>query len=108
MYNRHEHINPNNRNNCFNNNYLHRYQTSRRKRRYKNSFFRCSNWLGSIWSNPHVYKWFISAAIGGIVWFFALKWLYNLGWLKTIVVAVILWIVASIVGVILPTGMGPF
>ncbi len=74
----------------------------------KTDFFRCSNWLGSIWSNPHVYKWFISAVIGGIVWFFALKWLYNMGWLKTIVVAVILWIVASIVGVILPTGMGPF
>ena len=62
MYNRHEHINPNNRNNCFNNNYLHRYQTSRRKRRYKNSFIRCSNWLGSIWSNPHVYKWFIGCS----------------------------------------------
>ena len=27
----------------------------------KNGFFRCSNWFGSIWSNPHVYKWFISA-----------------------------------------------
>ncbi len=50
----------------------------------------------------------LAAVIGGIVWFFALKWLYNMGWLKTIVVAVILWIVASIVGVILPTGMGPF
>jgi hypothetical protein len=31
-----------------------------------------------------------------------------MGWLKTIVVAVILWVVASIIGVILPTGMGPF
>ena len=50
----------------------------------------------------------IAAAIGGIVWLFALKWLYNMGWLKTIVVAVILWVVASIIGVILPTGMGPF
>jgi hypothetical protein len=50
----------------------------------------------------------LAAAIAGIVWFFALKWLYNMGWLKTIVVAVILWVVASIVGAILPTGMGPF
>jgi hypothetical protein len=50
----------------------------------------------------------IAAAIGGIIWLFALKWLYNMGWLKTIVVAVILWVVASIVGVILPTGTGPF
>lgn len=62
MYNRHEHINSNNRNNCFNNNYLHHYQTSRRKRRYKNSFFRCNNWLGSIWRNPHVYKRLISCS----------------------------------------------
>jgi hypothetical protein len=50
----------------------------------------------------------IAAAIGGIVWLFALRWLYNMGWLKTIVVAVILWVVASIIGVILPTGTGPF
>ncbi len=50
----------------------------------------------------------LAAAIAGIVWFFALKYLYNMGWLKTIVVAVILWVVASIVGAILPTGMGPF
>ena len=49
----------------------------------------------------------IAAAIGGIVWLFALRWLYNMGWLKTIVVAVILWVVASIIGVILPTGTGP-
>ena len=56
MYNRHEHINSHNRNYCFDNNYLHRYQTPRRKRRNKNGFFRCGNWFGSIWHYPHVYK----------------------------------------------------
>ena len=57
MYNRHEHINFHNRNNCFDNNYLHHYQTPRRKRRHKDGSFRCSNWFGSIWHCPHVHKW---------------------------------------------------
>jgi hypothetical protein len=38
---------------------------------------------------------------------FALKWLYNMSWLKVIAVAVIVWIIASIVGAVVPTGVGP-
>jgi hypothetical protein len=49
----------------------------------------------------------IPGAIGAIAWLLALKWLYSMGWLKVIVVAVIIWIVASIVGSVVPTGMGP-
>ena len=50
----------------------------------------------------------IAAAIGGIIWLVALKWLYNTGWLKAILIAVVLWIVVSIVGVFLPTFPNPF
>lgn len=50
----------------------------------------------------------IAAAIGGIIWLVALKWLYSTGWLKAILIAVVLWIVVSIVGVFLPTFPNPF
>ena len=50
----------------------------------------------------------IAAAIGGIIWLVALKWLYSTGWLKAILIAVVLWIVISIVGVFLPTFPNPF
>ena len=49
----------------------------------------------------------VAAIVGGIVWLISLKWLYKMGWLKSILVAVILWIIASIVGVLLPTASGP-
>lgn len=50
----------------------------------------------------------VAAAIGGIIWLVALKWLYSTGWLKAILIAVVLWIVVSIVGVFLPTFPSPF
>ena len=49
----------------------------------------------------------VAAIVGGIVWLISLKWLYKMGWLKSILVAVIIWIIASIVGVLLPTASGP-
>jgi hypothetical protein len=49
----------------------------------------------------------IAAAIAGIVWVFVLKWLYNMGWIKSIAVAVVIWIITTIIGAVLPTGVGP-
>jgi hypothetical protein len=49
----------------------------------------------------------IAAIIGGIVWLIALQHLYKIGWIKSLVIAVIIWIVTSIVGWFLPTLMGP-
>jgi len=49
----------------------------------------------------------VAAIVGGIVWLISLKWLYKMGWLKSTLVAVIIWIIASIVGVLLPTASGP-
>jgi hypothetical protein len=49
----------------------------------------------------------LAAIIGGIVWLLALKGLYKIGWLKAILIAVLIWIVAAIVGILLPTLTGP-
>jgi len=49
----------------------------------------------------------LAAIVGGIVWLFALRALYHIGWLKSLAVAVIIWIAASIVGILLPTVPGP-
>jgi hypothetical protein len=49
----------------------------------------------------------LTAFIAGIFWLLALKSLYKIGWIKSLVIAVIIWIVASIVGIFLPTLGGP-
>jgi hypothetical protein len=49
----------------------------------------------------------LAAIIGGIAWLLALKWLYRIGWLKSIIIAVIIWVITSIVGILLPTAPGP-
>ena len=49
----------------------------------------------------------LAAVVGGIAWLFSLKWLYKIGWIKSIIIAVIIWIIASIVGILLPTAPGP-
>lgn len=49
----------------------------------------------------------IAGIIGGIAWLFALRWLYHMGWLKTIIVAIVVWIAAIIIGAVIPTGIGP-
>jgi hypothetical protein len=49
----------------------------------------------------------LAAIVGGIVWLISLRWLYRMGWFKSIFVAVIIWIIASIAGVLLPTASGP-
>lgn len=49
----------------------------------------------------------LAAVVGGIVWLIALRALYDIGWLKALVIAVIIWIAATIVGLLLPTAPGP-
>lgn len=44
----------------------------------------------------------IAAFIAGIVWLIALQKLYSIGWLKSLIIAVVIWIVTSIVGIFLP------
>lgn len=49
----------------------------------------------------------LTALIAGIFWLLALRYFYKIGWLKSLVIAIIIWIVASIVGLFLPTLGGP-
>jgi hypothetical protein len=49
----------------------------------------------------------IAGAVGGFIWSLALWALYDIGWLKAVVIAVIVWIAATIVGLVLPTVPGP-
>ncbi len=49
----------------------------------------------------------VAALIGGLAWLIALASLYRMGWLKSLVIAVIIWVFATIVSVVLPTIAGP-
>lgn len=47
----------------------------------------------------------IAALIGGIAWLMALGGLYSIGWIKSFIIAVFIWIFATIVSMVLPTVM---
>jgi hypothetical protein len=49
----------------------------------------------------------VAAFIAGIVWLLALQHLYSIGWLKSLAIAVVVWIVTSIAGWFLPALTGP-
>jgi hypothetical protein len=49
----------------------------------------------------------LAAVIAGIFWLLALKALYKIGWLKALLIAVLIWILTAIVGLFLPTLTGP-
>ena len=49
----------------------------------------------------------IAAIVAGIVWLIALRSFYKMGLLKSLVVAFVIWIFATIIGVFLPTVTGP-
>jgi hypothetical protein len=48
----------------------------------------------------------LAAGIGGIAWLAVLGSIYDIGWLKSLLIAVLVWIVVSILS-FLPTVMGP-
>ena len=50
--------------------------------------------------------WLASLA-GGIAWLIALGFLYGIGWLKALGIALIVWVIAAVVGIFLPTMIGP-
>jgi len=51
---------------------------------------------------------FLPGLIAGIVWLLALMWFYEMTFLKALGTAVVVWIVAIVVGWFLPTLGGPF
>lgn len=51
--------------------------------------------------------WWLIALIGGIAWLIALGSLYQIGWVKAALVALVIWVFTSIVSLVLPTVAGP-
>ncbi|MBI0583723.1 MAG: hypothetical protein ISF22_05790 [Methanomassiliicoccus sp.] len=49
----------------------------------------------------------LAAVIAGVFWLLALKALYKIGWLKALLIAILIWVVTAIVGWFLPTLTGP-
>lgn len=49
----------------------------------------------------------LAALIGGLAWLITLSSLYSIGWLKSLAIAVVIWILATIVSLVLPTIAGP-
>ncbi len=50
----------------------------------------------------------LAAILAGIVWLLTLRSLYKIDWGKALIIAVIIWIVAIVIGMFLPTLPGPF
>ena len=49
----------------------------------------------------------LASLIGGIAWLIALGYLYSIGWMKAIGIAIIVWIIATVVSFFIPTVIGP-
>ena len=49
----------------------------------------------------------LAGVVAGLGWLIALASLYDMSWLRALAVAVVVWIVAAIVGWFLPTILGP-
>ncbi|MBN1861475.1 MAG: hypothetical protein JW840_08460 [Candidatus Thermoplasmatota archaeon] len=49
----------------------------------------------------------LASLIGGVAWLIALRFLYSIGWLKALGLAIIIWVIAAVVGFFLPTVIGP-
>jgi len=49
----------------------------------------------------------LAAIIAGIAWLLALQFLYKIGWIKSLLIAILIWIVATIAGWFLPALTGP-
>jgi len=49
----------------------------------------------------------LAAIGGGIVWLLALRALYKIGWFRALIIAVLIWILATVIGYFLPTLSGP-
>lgn len=49
----------------------------------------------------------IAAILGGIAWLLALKSIYKIGWIHALIMAIVIWVITSIIGILLPTAPGP-
>jgi Na+/melibiose symporter-like transporter len=48
-----------------------------------------------------------ASILAGLAWLVALRALYSIGWLKALLIAIIVWIISAVGSFILPTVTGP-
>jgi hypothetical protein len=48
----------------------------------------------------------LAAILAGIAWLIALGTMYKMGWWKSLAIAIVVWVVASLVSLVLPTLVG--
>ncbi len=48
-----------------------------------------------------------ASTIGGVAWLIALGSLYSIGWIKSFLIAVVIWLLAGLISYVLPTVRGP-
>jgi hypothetical protein len=48
-----------------------------------------------------------AALISGVAWLIALGNLYKIGWIKSFIIALFIWVIANLVSLVLPTIAGP-
>ena len=61
----------------------------------------------AIYSVAYAFTGIFASIIGGIVWLLALQRLYDISWMRSLLIAVVIWIFAAIVSWFLPTLRGP-
>ena len=49
----------------------------------------------------------LAAVLAGIVWLLALTGMYKIGWVKALMIAILIWVFATVIGFFLPTLSGP-
>jgi hypothetical protein len=49
----------------------------------------------------------VPAVLGGLSWLIALKTIYKIGWIHALIMAIVIWVLTSIIGILLPTAPGP-
>ena len=49
----------------------------------------------------------LASVLGGVGWLLAIGMLYKVGWVKALIIAIVVWFVALIIGLFLPTLAGP-
>jgi hypothetical protein len=49
----------------------------------------------------------VPAVLGGLSWLIILKTIYKIGWIHALIMAIVIWVLTSIVGILLPTAPGP-
>ncbi len=49
----------------------------------------------------------VATLVGGIAWLIALGSFYKIGWIKSFVIALVIWVFAMLVSTVLPTIPGP-